>query len=1066
MEHPTITIARIKQFSRRLRRSYYHSAVPMDAEYVYSPEPIPFADIPNSAFQPIKTGTVWGSQWGSAWFRFTGLPQPGARPAAVNGQPLELVACIDLSAEACVFVDGVPWIGLTHRDDHEGMVRKRRVPLRESAQGEPVELLVEAAANVLFGEARNQHREPIEHPFVFRQADLVLMDRGVWQLALDVEFLLDLAASLDTASPRARKIISGLNRVCNVWNDGRGWEEAQHIVGALLSAPANHSASQVISVGHAHIDLAWLWPLRETRRKAGRTFATALRMLDEYPDYVFGTSQPQMLQWVQEDYPDLFAQVQKQIAAGRWECQGAMWVEPDINIPSGESLVRQCLYGKKYFSDVFGVDVRNLWLPDVFGYSGALPQILKQAGVDLFMTQKISWNETNRFPYHTFMWEGIDGTQIHAHFLPTNTYNFSNRPNELISSEQRFGQSGTLDRFLNLYGIGDGGGGPSREHIEFARRAENTEGLPRVTMAPAEELFTSVRDIAPEDLPSWRGELYLEMHRGTYTTQGKLKAYNRRLERLLHDVEFLSAVNQQPVAELEELWKGTLLNQFHDILPGSSITWVYEDAHRLAEQSITRLETIRQKQISTLTGAPGGEVASSHPQAVECTSEGFRVFNLLSWRREVLVPLSRPDAADVHVVNGTGDVVPTAVHHHAEGPCIYARVSVPPCGYGQFAIVSGGAGEAVGSAPAETAVGVPREAPARTPSEGVVVSTSTLENDVLRVTIADDGTIASLFRKDTGVEYLSHGANRFTLWEDIPYTYDAWDISHYYRETTPQAATLVHREVISAGGLCGALALTFTIGDSTIQEVLYLESGSPVVTASCTVDWRETHRHLRVGAETDIQADMAWYEIQFGAVNRTTRHNTSWDQAQFEVPAHRFADLSQPDRGLALMNDCKYGHRVVNGQMELTLLRSPTFPDPQADRGMHTFRFAYFPHRGLSDRGEVVRRAHEMNAPALIAPVTGNNASDGAAEHSWFSLSDNSVAIDTVKPAEDGRGVVLRMYEHQGTSVEVTLHGSQQYERAELVDLLENTVESIPRIDEGINLTFSPYQIRSVRLIG
>ncbi len=1053
MEHPVITLARIRQFARLLKRSYYHSPVPMQAEYVYTEDPIPFAEIPHKDFRTIERGAVWGSQWGSGWFRFTGLPPQEEQGSSKTNQSGELVALIDLSAEACVYMNGEPWIGLTHRDDHDGMVRKRRVSVPEPAAGDPVVLLVEAAANVLFGEARDQYRELKEHPFVFRQADLVLLDRGLWQLSLDVDFLFDLAAALNEASPRRRKIITGLNRVCNVWDNGRGREEAQDIIKLLLSAPANHSASEVISVGHAHIDLAWLWPLRETRRKAGRTFATALRMMEEYPDYVFGTSQPQMLQWVQEDYPDLFAQVQKQVHAGRWECQGAMWVEPDINIPSGESLVRQCLYGKRYFSEVFGVDVRNLWLPDVFGYSGALPQILKQAGVDLFMTQKISWNETNRFPYHTFMWEGIDGTRIHSHFLPTNTYNFSNRPHELISSEERFEQSGTLDRFLNLYGIGDGGGGPSRGHIEFARRARNTEGLPRVTMAPAEDLFESVRNIAPEELPAWRGELYLEMHRGTYTTQAKLKAYNRQLERLLHDVEFLAAVTQRPVPELEELWKSTLLNQFHDILPGSSITWVYEDAHRLAEHTIARLETIQQEQISALAGAPGTVNAPTHALPMTLTADGFQVFNFLSWTREVVVPLHRPDAAEVSVRTSAGGAVPIAVQPTDQGPCIYARVTVPPCGYAQYTIVS----RVDADADAESAE-------ARIP--GVVVTTEVLENELLRVTIADDGTISSLFRKDIQVEYLSQGANCFTLWEDIPYTYDAWDISHYYRETTPEKASLIQRKVISSGGMCGSLALTFQIGESVIQEVLYLESESPVITASCTVDWRETHRHLRVGAETDIQADTAWYEIQFGAVNRTTRHNTSWDQAQFEVPAHRFADLSQPDRGLALMNDCKYGHRIVNSQMELTLLRSPTFPDPKADRGTHTFRFAYFPHGGITDRREVVRRAREMNTPVLVTPLSRDA---GPADHSWFSLSaatqtGETVAIDTVKPAEDGRGVILRMYEHQGTSTTVTLHGTGQYNSAELVDLLENVVESVPVSGDTLNLSFSPFQIRSLRL--
>ena len=1020
---------RIAQFNERLASAYYTEAVPMNVEFTYADEPISIDSVSSRKFKPITVGTPWGKQWGSAWFRFTGQV-----PSSFKGSAI--VALIDLDAEGCVFRNGVPWAGLTYKQTTNGFVQKRRVPIGTAKGGEKLEFLVEAAANMLFGARPAGSRSAEVDGFTLKQAEIVKFDRRVWQLLLDMEFLFDLAEALPEDSPRARKLYVGLNEVTNVWSDGKGLAAAEKITARLLKPRADASSMVVPSVGHAHIDLGWLWPIRETRRKGGRTFATVLRLMEEYPEYVFGASQPQLFEWVKTDYPALYQQMKKAIKAGRWECQGAMWVEPDMNIPSGEALVRQCLYGKRFYQDEFGIDVKNLWLPDVFGYSAALPQILKKCGVDVFMTQKISWNETNTFPHHTFIWEGIDGTQITSHFLPTNTYNFDNRPRQFVESEKRFAQSGELDGFLNLYGIGDGGGGPSRKHIEFALRAQNTEGLPRVQLRSAESFFETLRKIPASTLPVWRGELYLEFHRGTYTTQALMKKYNRLLEHMLHDVEFFSVLAARRPAELDEIWKETLLNQFHDILPGSSIGWVYRDAHAASEKNLALLEQFRTELLHDIVGAHDVRVVRPDAGPVPVKPGVYVVFNTLAWEREIVAAFEVPGKGSYEILDSDGASVPCS----RDGKILRARMSVPSAGYAVFTVAATKAPEHSGD---------------------VTATEKRLENDIVRVTIANDGRITSIYRKDTRREYVADAANEFTLWEDLPYAYDAWDISHYYRETTPERARLVEKSVVSAGGVFGAVKLVFEIGKARIEEVLSLESGSPTVRADCRVVWNESKKHLRVGARTTIHAAQARYEIQFGTVERPTSMNTSWDEARFEVAAHRFADLTQPDAGFAIMNDCKYGHRIVGNEVELTLLKSAKHPDPDADMGEHTFTFAYMPHLGASDSDVVFRTAHELNAPVVTADATHPKHSS----HSWFRVDGGRVKLETVKPSEDAKGIVLRLYETGGTNATVSVHVPERYTSGFEADLLENNGKQVKVKNGVLTATFGPYEIRTFKLV-
>jgi len=976
MQNEKIYITRLKRFAEAVKARVYPQRAPLSAECTTHPDtPIPYAQALTAAFRPIAVGEPWGELWACAWFRFSGNV-----PADFAGH--EVGALIDLDGEGCVFVDGTPYVGLSGRLDHYAESAKGFVPLYGRALGgEPVNLLVEAGANTLFGEGPRDYR--------LRRAELVTVDRDVFALEADLRVLMSLAEVLPERSPRRQKILRGLNDAANAWRDGAGLDDCRRLTGALLACPACASAPTAWSMGHAHIDLAWLWPVRETRRKDGRTFATALRLMERYPGYLFGASQPQLYQWIKTDYPALYAQVKARVAEGRWECQGASWVEMDTNLTGGESLVRQIMYGLRFFEQEFGQQPRYLFLPDCFGFSAALPQILQQCGLPFFLTQKMSWNETNTFPHHTFQWEGIDGSRVTAHFLPTNDYNGSNTPKQLVEAERRYAQNDVCDDFANLYGIGDGGGGPSEAHIEYALRQRDLEGSPRVRLDTVAHFFDKLAQTPPDRLPVWRGELYLELHRGTYTTQARTKRWNRRLEHILHDVEFLAAVFAEAV-DIATLWQDTLLHQFHDILPGSSIGWVYKDAEALSQRNYAALEALRADLLTLRFGAGEGR---------------YLVMNTTGWPREEMLRL--PNGSE-------------------------RMVRVPACGF-------------VTLEPGEPTAAQPAANP------------DVLENDLLRVTFAADGTIESILDRQTGREWLEGPANCLLLWEDLPNNWGAWDVNHFYRETVPRQATLVCHQTTHTP-LCAVRTQSLTVGQSCIQQRIELAQGTREIRIHCRIDWRETHKMLRVQAAPAMHATEASYEIQFGLLRRPTHQNTPWDAARFEVCGHRFADVSLPDGGFALLNDCKYGHSVLDNLLELNLLRSPADVDPQADLGEHEVTYAYLPHNGGLE--EVIPRAHALNAPLLVQQV-----SSAPAEGWFYRVESTSVKLETVKPAEDGQGVVLRLYETQGRNAAATLHAASAWNSLMETDLLERPTGPVHSAGSSVELRFKPFEIKTLRLV-
>jgi alpha-mannosidase len=810
---------------------------------------------------------------------------------------------------------------------------------------------------------------------------------------------------------------------------------AQELAEALDELAARYPKQGAVTLaGHAHIDLAWLWPLDETERKARRTFWTAVTLLDRYPEFHFIQSSAQLYELVESDDPDLFEHIRAHVAAGRWEPTGGMWVEPDANMPTGESLVRQLLHGQRYFAEKFGFVHDVCWMPDCFGFTPALPQLLLGAGIRNFFTIKLTWSETNRFPYDLFWWEGLDGSRVLAHLfdnpagvfvdgervgtfdfgkhgvlysaagLGASTlggwlggYNGDSGPLAVLATWRNYrGKHASPETLLSV-GWGDGGGGPTGEMVEQAREVASLPALPSVRFARASEFYEATRRrIEGSSIPTWSGELYLEFHRGTLTTQGRVKSLHRCAEHDLVAAEALASLDAlldgDPPASLAPQWKILLRNEFHDILPGSSIREVYERAEaelagvgEAARQAIDeRLDALRGRLV------PEGD------------AEGLLVVN----------PHLSPQPLRVELADGT------VVAGSDELAGLEARVILEP-----------------------------------RPAGAVRVSDRQLENDLVRVVLNDDGTLASVLDKIAGREVLDGRGNQLWAYVDKPRVFDAWEIDPDYANEGHDLSPATSLEVVERGPHRGAIRVEWRHRDSRIRQDVRLWSNSARVEFRTTLDWHDRRRLVKARFPLAVRATHASFETAFGVVERPTHRNTSWDAARFEVAAHRFADLSEPGYGAALLNDGRYGHHALGSELGISLLRSPVYPDPLADEGEQTFTYALYPHRGCWLEGGVLREAQDLNRPLLARRVAAREAA------SWRPLRLDGVplGLGALKALEDGGGLVLRTYEPQGARgrAEVSLPPGWTLDAE--VNLLEEEIG--PH-----ELEFTPFQIRSWRL--
>lgn len=613
------TQARLARAIReRLVPGVYIAVHPLRVTHWNAPgEPLPFADAVAAAFASTPRRHRWGAPWSTTWFRLQGEVPDSWR--GIPDTAVEIVCDLGFTADR----PGFQVEGLAYRPD--GTILKGVEPLSPhipwpAALGATVDVYVEGAANpdvagdysfapTALGSKDTAGAEPL---YTLGDMHLALRDMTVWELLQDARLVANLIAELNVDDPRRAKLIAAADRMLNVLDpdDVTGSAAAARAeLKAVLASPSAASSHRVLAVGHAHIDTAWLWPLRETVRKCARTFANALDLMDETEDFVFAASSAQQYAWVKQHYPALFERIRQRVAEGRFIPVGGMWVEADMNMPSGESIVRQFLQGKRFFASEFDVDTREVWLPDSFGYSAALPQIFRQAGNTWFLSQKLSWSQVNTMPHHTFSWEGIDGSRIFAHFPPVDSYISDLSPRDLRHAERNFRDAGAADMSLVMFGWGDGGGGPTREMLAAAGRSRDLEGVPRVALGTPAAFFQEAQEQYPHP-PTWTGELYLELHRGTYTSQLRTKQGNRRSEALLHEAELwattatVRAGVPYPRAELDHCWQEVLLLQFHDILPGSSIAWVHREAERRYRNVAETLERIVSDSLYALTG-PG-----------------------------------------------------------------------------------------------------------------------------------------------------------------------------------------------------------------------------------------------------------------------------------------------------------------------------------------------------------------------------------------------------------------------------------------------------------------------------
>lgn len=909
------------------------------------------------------------------------------------------------------------------------------------------------------------------HPEFRLMADVEEVSEPVKDLYYDIQVPLWAMDRMDQEGKTAIDILTVLNDTISlldlrdVFSDDfyRSVEAARaYIAKALYEDLAGDDTVIATCIGHTHIDVAWWWTVAQSREKAARSFATVLELMDEYPEYRFMSSQPVLYTFVKERYPELYEEIKRRAAEGRWEPEGGMWLEADCNLTSGESLVRQFLYGKRFFQEEFGVDSRVLWLPDVFGYSGALPQIMKKCGIDYFMTTKLSWNQFNKVPDDTLLWEGIDGTKVLTHLISTlgvgqsvdrffTTYNGILHPDAIMGGWQRYQNKEMNHDILVAFGYGDGGGGPTREMLETGRRMEKgIRGIPKVRQESSLTYFTELSKRVKDSrrLHTWTGEFYFEYHRGTYTSMARNKRSNRKSELLLMDLELLAVLAEKrgaayPAEDLERLWKMVLLNQFHDILPGSSIKEVYEVTKREYEQ----------------VAEEGGRLLKERKEAVAGAGDGVTVFNTLGFTRRSLTVL--PDG--VTSLTDKGEALPS----QEIGGLRYSLTGeIPSKGYSVYGAVR----EADGGTADEAAGGVVENSAAESGGDTPFSVLKTADGFVIttpfaKVDMAADGSFTSLLdlSENRQVWKAGEAGNRLRIYEDKPIYYDNWDIDVFYTEKYWDLDEPASIAVTSVGPLCLQITVNRSFMHSRMTQDIRFYAHSPRIDFNTWVDWKEHQYLLKAGFPVDVHTDEAAFDIQFGNVVRKTHTNTSWDRARFESCGHKWMDVSESGYGVSLLNDCKYGHSVREGCIELTLIKSGIEPNPDTDNEKHVFTYSLYSHQGTWREADTQKEAADLNQP--LSAVNGGIPGES---YGFAGVKGDSVVLETVKRSEDGDGIILRLYESRNKRVNAKVSLSCAPVTVTECNLLEEPVDEAGGLmidQDGFSFVIKPYEIKTYKVV-
>jgi alpha-mannosidase len=829
--------------------------------------------------------------------------------------------------------------------------------------------------------------------------------------------------------------------------------------------------------GNSHIDAAWLWPWTETVQVVHNTFSTALQLMNEYPQYTYTQSAAAYSEWMCEKYPAICQEIQERVKQGRWEMVGGMWIEPDLNMPDGESLVRQLLIGKRYFRDKFGVDVRIGWNPDSFGYNWQLPQIYKKSGIDYFVTQKMDWNDTNHLPFKLFWWQSPDGSKVLTYF--PHDYDLGIEPEPLAKDlAQARERNPGLPEMMHLFGIGDHGGGPTRAMLDAGVHWTNPNLVyPKTFFGAAQGFFTDVegkldsgnspvwnyKTIAggstqlptPRDgmvsLPTWNDELYFEYHRGVFTSQADHKRNMRESEVWMLDAEKYSSIAwlaglPYPSATLTEAWKKVLFNQFHDLAAGSGIGVIYKEAQR--DYDMVRF-TAGEASAAALT-----DIAARVDTRAPVGTIPVLVFNSLAWQRTDVVELAvqMPNSAKegVSVVDAQNHLLPSQVMSiDAATNTVHLLVepqSIPSLGYSVLRVTPG----------------------RRNPPSDLVAHDLTLENSALRVVVdPKTGCISSLFDKQTQFESVAAGAcgNEMIAFADNPKQYDAWNIDADFEKSFTRLDSADSVQLIEHGPLRAIIRVTRTWQHSKFVQDITLYANLDRVDVVNDIDWHESHVLLKAAFPLAASSDHATYEIPYGSIERPTTRNNSWETAKFEVPALRWADLGDNSHGFSLINDSKYGYDAKDNVLRISLLRSPTWPDPDADRERHHFTYSLYPHAGDWKQALTVRRGYELNAKLKVFPVSPHTGT-APAEQSFVSFSQDNVVLTAVKKTEDGDALLFRFYEWAGKNSEVQLTVPAGAKSAQLTNLIEQPEGSPLTLspDGKLTIPVHPFEIVSVRV--
>lgn len=992
----------------------------------------------DSTWRSFHIGQSWGGRDKTCWFRMpfrapdvpaghrlSALIQPGKKFAFISSEGGDL-----REYEVLVYLDGRPLQSVD--------VRRNTIPLWDKVRPGENHLLALQAFSGLES-----------HKHTFLQAELVATNSEAEDFYYYARNALETLQLLKKGTPAYselfRLLYDSLLKIDFLREGQPAFYQSIARANAFLknglrSIQSGKEPATIVCTGHSHLDIAWKWRTRHSVHKMARTTANALRQMDLYPDFRFMQSQAQLYRYLQDCHPELFSRVKEKIAAGRWEATGGMWVESDCNLPGGESLVRQFLYGLDYFENELGVTPKVVWLPDTFGFCASLPQIIRKSGMKYFSTTKLSWNQFTEFPHDTFWWQGPDGSRILVHMVTTpdrrgwNDYSVDLNPANVLGCWNNYRQKEQNSHLLLTFGWGDGGGGPTTDMQENAKRMKELPCLPNFYQGSVEAYFEELETKA-RDLPVWADELYLQLHRGCYTSQAAAKRHNRKSEVLLHDAEFFSALSflsghSYPHRELRNAWELLLLNQFHDILPGSSIAEVYRDSEKEFEQ---------------INKIGKGAVESAFAKILDSpkTRRVYTVFNTISWERKgvVSVPI-KTRYENLYVEDSRGNPLLFQIDSQNKHLLVETR-EIPSYGWDSITVKKG------------------RHKKAST----LKVSETSLENDFFIIRLNEKANIISLFDKRFNKEFIPKGkqANQLQAFEDRPISNNAWDIDFFYQDKISLMDDVREISVLESGPVRGMLLVERKFLESTIRQRIIIYRSIPRIDFDTEIDWQQHQILLKVAFPVNIKADHATFEIPYGVIGRPTKPKTRSDKARFEVPAQKWADLSDGRHGIGLLNDCKYGYDVIGNTLRLSLLRSPIDPDPNADIGHHRFCYSLLPHSGDWLEGEIQKHAEVLNMPLRLArgqlkPMVQNNVN-------YFVRTDNkNVVIEAIKRAENEEALIFRLRNIVNEAADCTItfcFAPQQIYECNLVEKKKGAIGASGKV----NILLDPFELKTLIVI-